>query len=381
MQNIYLKTKDKKECNGCGICTMGCSTNAIKMVEDNEGFWYPEIDKDKCIKCNKCKNVCSNYNNSVGNEKAYMAINRDKEELSRSASGGMFYILAKYVISKNGVVSGVEYGENLKVQHNYYETIEECKKFQGSKYLRSDIRDSYEKVKEFLHNDRYVLFTGTPCQCNALKTYLKKDYEKLIICDIVCHANPSQKVFDLYIKDLEKRNNKKIVKYEFRTKDNGWHNQTPIVEYEDGERIEEDTYFKAFVSELLGRPSCHACKFATSQRISDFTIADFWGINKVLPNIKDDDTGISLLTVNSEKGKKVFDEISSNMEIIEVDKEIAFSYNHGKNVPQHKNRTKFFERLDDMPIIENMQDCLKVSFIKKVLKKCKRTVKKLLKKT
>lgn len=378
MENMYLTKHDKKDCNGCGICTIGCPTNAIKMVEDNEGFFYPQIDEEKCIKCNKCKNICSNYNDSKGNERVYMAINRNKDEVKKSSSGGMYYILAKYVIEKNGVVFGVEYGENLKVQHNYYETLEECQKFQGSKYLRSDIGDSYEKVKEFLNQDRYVLFTGTPCQCNALKTYLKKDYEKLIICDIVCHANPSQKVFDKYIKELEDKNGKKVVNVMFRSKENGWRNQTPIIEFEDGEKKEENTYFKAFVSELLGRPSCHACKFATSKRVTDFSIADFWGIEKVLPDVKNDDTGISLLTVNSEKGRKIFSEVKSDMETIEVDKEIAFDYNHGHNVEPHKNRQKFFDNLDSMPVIENMQKCLKVSIVKKVLRKCKRIARKIL---
>lgn len=380
MNNIYLEKNNKKDCNGCGICTLGCPTNAIKMIEDKEGFFYPQIDEEKCIKCNKCKKTCSNYNDSKGNEKVYMAINKNKDELRKSSSGGMYYILAKYVIEKKGVVFGVEYGENLKVQHNYYETLKECQKFQGSKYLRSDIGNSYEKVKEFLNKDRYVLFTGTPCQCNALRTYLKKDYEKLILCDIVCHANPSQKVFDKYVKEIEEKNGKKVIKIWFRSKENGWKNQTPIIEFENREKIEENTYFQAFVSELLGRPSCHDCKFATSKRVTDFSIADFWGIEKVLPNVKNDDTGISVLTVNSEKGNKIFQEVNLNMEIIEVDKEVTFSYNHGHNVPPHKNRQKFFDNLDTMPVIENMQKCLKVSFTKKALRKLKRIVKGILKK-
>lgn len=381
MKNLYLETKNKKDCNGCGICTIGCPTNAIKMIEDNEGFYYPQIDEEKCINCGKCKNICSNYNDSKGNEQAYMAINKNAEDKKRSASGGMFYILAKYVIERKGVVFGVEYGENLKVQHNYYETLEECKNFQGSKYLRSDIGNSYEKVKEFLKQDRYVLFTGTPCQCNALKTFLNKEYDKLIICDIVCHANPSQKVFDKYVAELEKIKNKKVKTVWFRSKENGWRNQTPIIEYEDGEKIEEKSFFMAFVTELIGRPSCHDCKFATSKRVTDFSIADFWGIANVLPDVKNDDTGISLLTVNSEKAKSIFEELKEEMEFKTVDKEVAFSYNHGSNVPPHKNRQKFFDNLDTMPVIENINKCLKVSFVKKVLRKCKRIAKMILKRS
>ena len=379
MKNIYLETHNKKDCNGCGICTIGCPVNAIKMIEDDEGFYYPVIDESKCIKCNKCKNICSNYNNSDGFGKAFMAINNNKEELKNSSSGGMFYILAKYVIQKNGVVFGVEYGQDLKVQHNYYENLEDCKKFQGSKYLRSDIGDSYEKVKEFLKQDRWVLFTGTPCQCNALKVFLKENYEKLILCEIICHANPSPKVFKKYIDELEKSRQNKVVNIFFRSKDTGWRNQIPVIKYKNGDIEKENTYFLAFVNELLGRPSCHSCQFSSTNRISDFTIGDFWGVEKVIPDIVDDDTGISLITVNTEKGMKIFEKIKNNMTYKEVDKELAFSYNHHGNVPMHKNRQKFFDNLDKMPVIENMQKCIKVSIIRKVLRKTKNIAKKLIK--
>ena len=371
MENIYLKNKDKSMCNGCEICTKVCPTNAIKMVEDQEGFFYPEIDKDKCINCNKCKNICSNYNTSLGNEKVYVAINKNEKELEESSSGGMFYILAKYVIEKNGVVFGVEYDENLKVRHNFYETLEECKRFQGSKYVRSDIKDSYRKVEEFLKDDRYVLFTGTPCQCNALKTYLVKEYEKLILCDIICHANPSQKVFDKYKNEIENSRDKKIKMIYFRTKDNGWRNQTPIIEYMDNEKEEEKTFFSAFVKELINRPSCHSCVFASSNRVTDFSIGDFWGIEKVMPEDEDKDIGISLFMVNSKKASEVFDNVKEYIKYKEVDKDLAFLYNHNKNVPMHRNREKFFNNLDKISVIDNINQNIKVSFIRKVFRKCK----------
>lgn len=341
------------------------------MVEDQEGFFYPEIDKDKCINCNKCKNICSNYNTSLGNEKVYVAINKNEKELEESSSGGMFYILAKYVIEKNGVVFGVEYDENLKVRHNFYETLEECKRFQGSKYVRSDIKDSYRKVEEFLKDDRYVLFTGTPCQCNALKTYLVKEYEKLILCDIICHANPSQKVFDKYKNEIENSRDKKIKMIYFRTKDNGWRNQTPIIEYMDNEKEEEKTFFSAFVKELINRPSCHSCVFASSNRVTDFSIGDFWGIEKVMPEVEDKDIGISLFMVNSKKASEVFDNVKEYIKYKEVDKDLAFLYNHNKNVPMHRNREKFFNNLDKISVIDNINQNIKVSFIRKVFRKCK----------
>lgn len=374
MKNEYLDNFNKKECNGCGLCVIGCPTNAIKMVEDNEGFLYPQIDEEKCIKCNKCKNICSNYNDSNGNEQAYVAINKNEDELKKSASGGIFFILAKYIIEKKGIVFGVEYGENLKVQHNCYDNLEDCKKFQGSKYVRSDVNNSYKKVKEFLEDNRYVLFTGTPCQCNALKTYLKKDYENLIVCDIICHANPSQKVFDKYKSEIERKYKKKITDIKFRDKDNGWKSSIPNIYFEDGEKIQEKTFYSAFVSELFDRPSCHSCKFSCSNRITDFTIGDFWGIDKVMPEIEDNNTGISLLTVNSLKAKKIFEEIKGFMQFKNIEKEKAFMYNHNKNLNPHKNREKFFKNLDSISIIDNIRISLGMTFFGKVKNKLKKVL-------
>ena len=379
MKNYFFENGSKSSCNGCGVCSLKCPRNAIKMIEDNEGFFYPQINQKKCVNCGKCKNICGNYNDAKGNEQAYMAINKNKEELKRSASGGIFYILAKYTIEKNGIVFGVEYGNDHKIRHNFYEDLEECKRFQGSKYVRSDIGNSYEKVEEFLKKDRYVLFTGTPCQCNALKTYLGKEYQKLIICDIICHANPSQKIFDKYINEIEDKENKKIIKFNFRDKTNGWKNSTPIIYFNDGSKIEEKSFYNAFVGELFNRPSCHDCKFSSTNRVTDFTIGDFWGIDKIIPKINDDDTGISLMTVNTEKAKRIFEEMKENLELKLIDKEIAFTYNHHSNKLPHENRQKFFDNLDSKTVIENINDCLKVCFLKRAFRKCKKIAKKILK--
>lgn len=368
--NCYFDTYDKKDCNGCKICSLKCPKNAIEMVEDEEGFYYPKIDEKKCINCGLCKKICSNFNNNSSDEQvAYIAINNNKEELKNSASGGIFFTLARYVINNNGVVFGVEYDEKLNVKHGFATTIEECRKFQGSKYVRSDIGAAYADIEKFLKKDRLVLFTGTPCQCQGLKKYLNKDYDNLIICDIICHANPSQKVFNKYINSLGKKYKSKVENIQFRSKENGWRNSTPIIKLRDGNIIEDDLFYKAFSQELIDRPSCHNCKFSGINRVTDFTIGDFWGVEKILPKKDEYDNGVSVFLVNSKKAKKIFLDISKNINFREINLEDAFKYNHNSNLPMHKNRKRFFKNIDKKDICENIEECLKKPIYKRIIKK------------
>lgn len=375
-QKTYFDNKAKGSCNGCGACKLVCPVQAITMKEDVEGFLYPVIDETKCIKCNKCKRICSNFNNEKEeNEKAYVAINQSKQQLEKSSSGGMFYLLAEYTIQNDGVVCGVTYNEKLEVVHEFADTLEKCKKFCGSKYVRSNLQNVYEETKQFLEEDRYVLFTGTACQISGLKSFLNKEYEKLILCDILCHGNPSPKAFRLYRGNLERRKGKEVQAIHFRSKENGWRNQTPIIEYKDGEKEEERSYFDAFVAELMQRPSCHECPFASKRRISDFTIADFWGVEKVLPELETS-KGVSLITINSNKGNKIFEVIKNKMHYQEVNYDIVACYNHYHNVEMHKKRKQFFEKIDkgiinEDNIIEYMKKYCKKPLYKKVGRKIK----------
>lgn len=377
----YFDTNMKKDCNGCGVCARKCPKGAITMQEDEEGFLYPVIDKAKCINCGLCKRICPNHEYEKNeNIKTYIAINNNQQELKASTSGGMFYILAKYVIAKGGIVYGVKYDENLKVIHSYITDLDKIKEFQGSKYVRSDLKNSYNEIKKFLEDGKYVLFTGTPCQCQGLKKFLNKDYSNLIICDILCHANPSPKIFELYKKNLELRKNSKISNILFRCKENGWHYAKTIIKYCDGTEEIDTNFYNGFGQELINRPSCHNCHFCTINRQSDFTIGDMWGIDKIDSTIKDNNTGISLLCVNNKRAENIFNEINHDMFFKEIKTDDAIRYNHNSNVPVNKNREKFFDGIADGTINETniifyLNKYTRRPFLLRVLSKVKSLIK------
>lgn len=383
--NNYFDTYNKKDCNGCGVCSLKCPKNAIIMKEDEEGFLYPEIDKEKCIECGLCKKTCSNNKKETKNiSTTYIAINKNDDDKKRSSSGGCFYPIAKYVIEKGGVVFGVAFDQNLVAKHDYAETLEGLLKFQGSKYVRSDLNGSYEKVKEFLSKGRKVLFTGTPCQCEGVRKYVGLPNDNLITCEIICHANPSPKVFKYYLKNLNQIYNKKVKNIYFRSKENGWKKQVPIVEFENNDMIEENSYHLAFSCVLINRPSCHECRFSGMARYSDFSIGDMWGINKIDSKVLDDDTGISLLNVNTKKGDEILKVIKNNMYLKSIDTKLAFSYNRPCKIKAHKNRESFFNELatgkiNETNIIEYMKKYSKKSFVRRVIGKIKFFMGKLIK--
>ena len=382
--NSYFDTHKKEDCNGCGTCSLLCPVNAIKMIEDEEGFLYPKIDEEKCIKCNKCRKICSNYPRKNEYQiKAYATKNKDEEKRKNSTSGGMFKILAEYVINKNGIVFGVRLNKNLVAIHDYAETIKECKEFSFSKYVRSDLNHSYEKVKKFLSEDRYVLFTGTPCQVQGLRNYLGKDSEKLILCEIICHANPSPKVLKMYIKNHENISKQKVKQIYFRSKNKEMDNSA-YIEFEDGTKKKIQEYITAFSgNQLINRPSCYQCQFVDENRKADFTIGDLWGIERILPEFNDN-KGISLLTVNTEKAEKIFDKIKDMLDYKEVNLKEAFRYNHHSNLSKNKHRDKFFldisnGKINENNIIKYLQKYTKKSIYRKVLNKAKRILRRVLK--
>lgn len=346
---------EKKMCTGCMACKNICPKNAITMYEEEDGFYYPKINQEKCIQCGLCKKVCPVLNKLDENNykiKVYACINKQKDERMNSSSGGIFTAIAKYIINNNGVVFGVKFNEKLEAIHSYIENEEEIEQFRRSKYVQSNINDMYIKVKEVLKKDRKVLFTGTPCQIEGLLSYLGKDYNNLYTQDIICHGVPSPKVWKKYIEYKKREKGEYPTQVNFRRKDIlGWSNFQVSYRYsklEENFHHDEDIYMKLFLNNLDLRESCYNCSFKKINRKSDITIADFWGINKVFPELNDE-LGVSAIIINSKKGEIIFENIKENLEYKKTDIDSVISSNSCmvESVKYNNRREEFFKKLNE----------------------------------
>ena len=366
----------KKEiCCGCYACSNACPRNCITMVTDNEGFDYPVVNKSSCINCNLCDRVCPFKNDIKRDEKnridAYACINKDDKIRNASSSGGIFYILCEYVIEKNGVVFGAAFDKEFNVKHTYAETIQECNKFRGSKYVQSKIGETYKLARKFLDNKRVVLFSGTQCQIKGLKTYLGKQYENLITIDIVCHGVPSQKVLNLYNNSLIKKYKSNIKSISFRDKRRGWKEFSYVAEFENGKvyskNMKEDTYMQGFLQNLYLRPSCYRCKAKNFTSGSDISLADYWGVKYIHQDL-DDDKGTSLVLVNSNKGEEIFKELATKIIMKKTNLDYAVEKNPCivKSVQANAERNMFFKNINTNNIEKNINRCINKTILYRV---------------
>lgn len=380
-----IRIDNKNECCGCQACYNICPKNAIEMVVDEKGFKYPEVNKDKCINCGLCEKVCPILNNKQIENKprAYACINKDEKVREESTSGGIFTLLASAIINDGGVVFGACFDENFGVHHTYCEKIEDLGKYRSSKYLQSDIGLSYKKAKEFLNQGRKVLFTGTPCQIEAIKSYLGKEYDNLYLQDIICHGVPSPMIWDKYKTYREEKANSKLNKMSFRSKKNTtWSSYNIDMNFDNKTSYtinhNDDVYMKAFLKHLSLRESCTDCKFKKNNRLSDITLADFWGIKNVKPEM-DDGKGTSLVVVNSKKGQELFDSLKDSMicEEVEFEKAIAGNPSFNTTSKASPNADKFYE---DLKNGEDFEETVK-KYIPKIslTTKIKRIIKRIIK--
>lgn len=340
---------DKKEkCCGCGACSLVCPIKAISMVEDIEGFKYPCIDRSTCINCGLCTRICpfdKEGISQIDTQDIYAVRHKDHSELENSQSGGAFSALVEHTLQNKGVVYGVIL-EGLVVKHIRATDKEECSKFKGSKYVQSDLGNVYSQVKNDLKDGRVVLFSGTPCQVAGLSAFLKStDTSNLILCDLICHGVPSPRVWGDYARYLENKYKDKIKSVNFRDKSFGWSTKDTYetILFFSGKKIKSTLYLELFYREQTLRPSCGFCKYSSFNRCSDITIGDFWGWEKSLPKeFNSDNKGISLVLVNTIKGKRIFNNIKNNVYFIQSDKKACNQRNLHTSTEHSPKRALFW---------------------------------------
>jgi len=312
----------KVNCSGCTACLNICPQECIEMIADEEGFFYPQIDEKKCTNCNLCRKICPfeekgyNIEKNLEIPKVYAIKHKNDEIRMASSSGGVFTSISDFVLKENGVIIGAAFDNNFKVCHQEAFDKKDRDRFRGSKYVQSDLGDIFVKVKKHL-DDKMVLFSGTPCQVAGLKSFLKVEYDNLITCDMVCHGVPSPKVFKDYISFMENTLSDKTTDINFRDKITGWHKFSFTHTYENrkiSKVFNRNPFCFMFSNHLIIRPSCHNCVFTNFTRPSDITIADYWGIGKFKPDF-DDNKGVSLAILNTNKGELLFEKIRSDFDV------------------------------------------------------------------
>lgn len=313
MVQLFL---EKQNCCGCTACKNICPKSAISMAPDEEGFLYPKIEQSRCVECGLCKKTCAFQNGweaaeSYEKPEVYAAKHKDVKIRLKSTSGGVFTALSDVVLESGGAVFGAMLDSNRRVVHRKAETKEERDRFRGAKYVQSDVKNVFPEIRELLEQNRYVLFTGTPCQAAGLKSYLKgTNLEKLYLCDLICHGTSSPGLWEQHVRLLEKKNHSEIKNFYFRPKTRGWHEHHELCVFQNGKSDDRSYLSQAhknlLFSNLTMRPSCHHCVYVSTRRPSDITIGDFWGIEQCMPDF-DDDKGVSFVLINTEKGRRLFD--------------------------------------------------------------------------
>lgn len=345
-----MKITDHEKCVGCGACAGICPKSAISMTADDEGFLRPAVDDALCVDCGLCKKVCPAESVRLldGEKSAYALKHNHEEARNKCASGGAFIALSDAVLDQGGVVYGVIYDENFRAVHARTETASGRDAMCGSKYVQSDPGDTFAQVLQDLKAGKKVLYTGTSCQIDGLGHYLRckgADTENLITVGLICHGVPSPKLWQDHLDNIRKVRKKELAGYFNRCKVRGWHEHNECITYQDGKK---EYYSKLsqnhkdlFYGHYIIRPSCSICAYAADPSASDITIADFWGVQYIMPQI-DDNRGVSLVLTNSEKGKALVEALR-DVTLWETDREQALNRNHVKPCKPNPRRKEFWE--------------------------------------
>lgn len=364
-----------KNCCGCAACAQKCPHHALQMKADDFGFFYPSVDKKLCSDCGVCEKICPVLNlkktEKENDPPTFAMIHKDDGVRSISSSGGVFTAVAKSVIDAGGAVFGARFSDDFTaVVHDFTETESGLAAFRGSKYVQSETGETFRQCEQFLKEDRPVLFSGTPCQIAGLHAFLGKKYDNLLTVDLICHGVPAPLLWKKYVLYKVQKAKCKIKNIFFRSKSTGWIRSSLLIQYCNGKQYSkpanEDPYMRLFSSDICLRESCYACAFRTKHRLSDITIADFWGIDRVDSSLFDD-KGTSLVHTHSEKGKNLIETLSP----LFIKKEFPFEAANQYNVmirqsPKPAKHDAFFRDFPVLPFPKLLKKYSGISFKTKI---------------
>lgn len=394
-----INIKNKIDCCGCSACVSACPIDCITFEEDEEGFRYPLVNQSACINCNKCENVCpikktankiasdgmlqskESFTQEKINENqypvlAYAAFNTDTDTRQDSTSGGVFSVLANYVISCGGVVYGVALDDKFQVAHTEVDLIDLIAKFRGSKYVQSYQADIFKQIRKRLNKNYMVLYSGTPCQIEGLKSFLGKEYSNLITVDIFCHGVGSPKYWNKYLQYMEKKYKSAIKEIRFREKTYGYNSACMAVYFKNGKNSHKDhdcdLYWTAFSKCYIFRPSCYSCRFKTVHHVSDFTIGDYWDTSK-LGEVFKKANGCTLLLLHSKKAQEIMQEVKSHLYMTKLDLYAALIVNGGpmpskliSSSPKPDKRDEFLNDMNKMELEKLICSYIPISVSKRI---------------
>lgn len=377
-----ISITDKRNCVGCGACAHICPKNCITMTEDAEGFAYPRVDETMCINCGLCERVCPLLAEFTASDtpepETLVAFANDAPLRFASSSGGVFSVLARNVLQSGGVVFGAAFAEDFSARHVCIRSEAELLKLQGSKYVQSDLQETYREAKRALTEGKTVLYSGTGCQIAGLRSFLCGEYENLLCVDVLCHGVPSPEVWRKYLSEQEK----KVSAVHFRVKEPSWRDYRFGLDFADGTvyRVprEDDLYMALFLRNVSLRPSCYDCRFKGVHRLSDLTLGDCWGIESYMPHM-DDNRGTSVILVHTEKGKALLARVKDVLvlENAEIDKALPPASDARHSVGAHPRREAFFRMLSHGQTLRTAGRVLRPSAAERILNFAKRVRRKL----
>lgn len=355
-------------CVGCGACINRCPRHCIAMEPREGGFLYPVINSSLCVDCGQCQTVCPALHHDIYSQskspKAYAAYQMDDTALMQCSSGGVYQLLAQDTLKRGGVVFGAAFDDSFRVIHQSADSWVQAAKFQSSKYVQSQIGNTYQEARAYLDAGRPVLFTGTPCQISGLKRYLGKDYPDLLCQDIVCHSVPSPRIWADFLSTLQKQQNSAATHISFRAKVPDWEGYHFYVSFANGQTYDvpasSTPFMRAFIHGLISRPSCYTCPFKGFSRDSDVTLADFWGVQQVCPSAYHR-KGTSLVLLHTQKGIEALDRIRPHLSLEEVDPLEAVSCNPAAREPSVRSSrySYFWTHYDAESFLPLVETCLR----------------------